>query len=120
MTDERKKPGAGFWAAVAVVVVLAYPVLFGPACWPSSRTGRGADIVSAVYRPIFYPFSPRALRSPGRVLGFLEWYAEVGSAPDWHWEHAVLFNVADVFVDEPNRWMIESSWRSLRQPPSVW
>ena len=30
----RKKPGLAFWAAVALVVVLvAYPISFGPACW---------------------------------------------------------------------------------------
>jgi hypothetical protein len=33
MTD-RKKPGVAFWATVALVVVLvAYPLSFGPACW---------------------------------------------------------------------------------------
>jgi hypothetical protein len=35
----RKKPGVAFWATVALVVVLmAYPVSFGPACWIGSRT----------------------------------------------------------------------------------
>ena len=53
MTD-RKKPGVAFWATVVVVVVLvAYPLSFGPACWISSRTGRGAPMVSAAYQPIF-------------------------------------------------------------------
>jgi hypothetical protein len=33
MTD-RKKPGVAFWSTVVVVVVLvAYPLSFGPACW---------------------------------------------------------------------------------------
>ena len=31
---DRKKPGVAFWATVIVVVVLvAYPLSFGPACW---------------------------------------------------------------------------------------
>ena len=32
MTD-RKKPGVAFWATVAVVVVLLYPLSTGPAAW---------------------------------------------------------------------------------------
>ena len=34
----RKKPGVAFWATVAVVVVLvAYPLSFGPLVWLDSR-----------------------------------------------------------------------------------
>jgi hypothetical protein len=33
----RKKPGVAFWATVIVVVVLAYPLSFGPAMWLGSR-----------------------------------------------------------------------------------
>ena len=32
MTD-RKKPGVTFWASAALVLVLAYPLSFGPATW---------------------------------------------------------------------------------------
>jgi hypothetical protein len=36
-----KKPGVAFWATVVVVVVLvAYPLSFGPACWITSRLNR--------------------------------------------------------------------------------
>ena len=48
--DQKKKPSAGFWVTVALVVVLvAYPLSFGPACWITSRTNVGADAV-AVHR----------------------------------------------------------------------
>ena len=30
--NSRKQPGVTFWATVAVVVVLAYPLSFGPVC----------------------------------------------------------------------------------------
>jgi hypothetical protein len=34
MTCDRKKPGVAFWAtAVVVVVLVAHPLSFGPACW---------------------------------------------------------------------------------------
>jgi hypothetical protein len=34
MTTSRKQPGVAFWVTVMVVVVLvAYPLSFGPACW---------------------------------------------------------------------------------------
>jgi hypothetical protein len=34
MTTDHKKPGLAFWATVVVVVVLvAYPLSFGPVCW---------------------------------------------------------------------------------------
>jgi hypothetical protein len=50
MTD-RKIPGAAFWATVALVVVLGYPLSFGPACWITSHTNVGARAVPAIYRP---------------------------------------------------------------------
>ena len=52
MTD-RRKPGAAFWATVVVVVVLvAYPLSFGPACWVTSRTTYGAKLIPLLYYPI--------------------------------------------------------------------
>ena len=64
MTDDQKKqPGVAFWATVVVVVVLvAYPLSFGPACWWMSRSvlvgvgGSGNNytmrFIPAIYRPI--------------------------------------------------------------------
>jgi hypothetical protein len=51
----RKKPGVAFWAIVgAVVLLLAYPLSFGPACWIASRQQPSGEDVSAAYRPILW------------------------------------------------------------------
>ena len=42
---ERKKSGVAFWAAVVLVVLLVgYPLSFGPACWITSRAESMADV----------------------------------------------------------------------------
>src|SRR5258708_7783125 len=53
MTD-RKKPGWKFWASVVLAVVLvAYPLSFGPACWIASRSfPQNHHAFRMVYRPI--------------------------------------------------------------------
>jgi hypothetical protein len=84
MTD-RKKPGVAFWAGVAVAVLLvAYPLSFGPVCWLNQRTcprsghvylyGTGYTFVAEFYRPIL---TWMALRPPGSDLAY--WYAEIGT-----------------------------------------
>jgi hypothetical protein len=40
------------WTAVGLGVLLVYPLSFGPACWISSRTGRGFAAVNMVYQPL--------------------------------------------------------------------
>src|SRR4051794_20938257 len=87
MTD-RKKPGVALWAAVALAVVLVgYPLTFGPACWFNERTGRavsggygfagvGDRFIFITYRPFFEidgPY-PRSIWSE-----LIHWYAEVGT-----------------------------------------
>jgi hypothetical protein len=84
MIYSRKKPGVAFWATVAVVVVLIYPISFGPACWINERTaypdgkaytlGRGHAAILALYRPIFQ-WAVR--RPPGSRIVY--WYAELGT-----------------------------------------
>jgi hypothetical protein len=38
MTSDHKKLGVAFWGTVGLVVVLVgYPLSFGPACWLSIR-----------------------------------------------------------------------------------
>lgn len=52
MTDERKRSSFGFWAAVMVLVVLLYPLSFGPACWIASYLGsRSEPFLETVYQP---------------------------------------------------------------------
>jgi hypothetical protein len=91
MSDEREKPGAGFWCTVLLVSAsLAYPLGFGPACWIHARTGVGGKAINIAYRPIgnclfppdrdggyggtyytFYYFSP--------TDSLARWYANLGT-----------------------------------------
>lgn len=63
----------------AVALPMLYVLSFGPACWISSRTGRGANTVTAVYQPVFNIWwnGPRGI---GRAV---EWYARILSEDDW-------------------------------------
>ena len=67
MTD-RKRPTAGFWITVAVVVVLAgYPLSFGPFLWLNSNHFFPDPLVRTLavfYWPIdwLYHISPQAVR----------------------------------------------------------
>ncbi len=53
--SDRKKPGVAFWATVALLVVLVwYPLSFGPACavamriwFPAEATLRGQAVLLA-------------------------------------------------------------------------
>src|SRR5436190_14665700 len=75
MTD-RKKPGVAFWATVGIVVVLVgYPLSFGPACWITSRTDVGVSSLPIVYLPLI-----RAMSRSERIADALDWYAQFGAA----------------------------------------
>jgi len=53
MTD-RKKPGVAFWATVGLVVVLVgYPLNFGPACWVGCQCNGARTTIMIVYRPLY-------------------------------------------------------------------
>jgi hypothetical protein len=69
MTDDRKKPGWAFWTTVAVVVVLVgYPLSFGPACWivAWANENAGAGFVNGFYRPVIWTHNQSFQRS-GRL-----------------------------------------------------
>ena len=72
----RKKPGAAFWATVVVVVVLAYPLSFGPACWICSRTQKAVAGVGVIYHPLFWLWA----RGTSRTAGYISSYANCGAA----------------------------------------
>jgi len=84
MMSSQKKPGVAFWATVVVVVVLlAYPLSFGPACWlTSQRLSPGLYREDAKPPPramfIYYPLGGLANEpdsAPGRAL---IWYIQIG------------------------------------------
>jgi hypothetical protein len=85
MISSGKKPGVAFWATVVVVVVLiAYPLSIGPACWISSRANLGTYEVMDVYSPLLtLAMSTDSKTVVNRVIW---WYTEVGAAEDWEWD----------------------------------
>lgn len=69
------------WTAVGLIVMLAYPLGFGPACWISSRTDTGAGLVAFAYQPVIRIIFERA--APDSVVNAIVKYAELLSAPGW-------------------------------------
>jgi hypothetical protein len=87
MTDDRKKPGWAFWTTVAVVVVLVgYPLSFGPACWivAWANENAGAGFVNGFYRPVIWTHN-RSFQRSGRLHKVISWYslAGCGKGTDW-------------------------------------
>jgi hypothetical protein len=103
MTDEHQSRGAGFWATAALVVLVAYPLSSGPSFWISSRTGRGAWVVSNLYRPLFQLSYSNDDEEDGPMLKGLLWYSEICAADGWSWHSTYLFEI-------PGRTFPEWSW----------
>jgi hypothetical protein len=82
---ERKKPGVAFWATVVLVLMLVgYPVSFGPACWLVADVEVDGpteidDAIFVAYYPILW--LGRVTRpGPGQfdmsqIDRWVEWYA---------------------------------------------
>jgi hypothetical protein len=78
VTSDRRKPSAGFWITVTLVVVLvAYPLSYGPVVWCESQPrimdsvpGWILDSVITVYSPLYFAAQdgPAIIRTP------LRWY----------------------------------------------
>ena len=109
MTSSRK-PTAGFWITVALVVVLAYPLSLGPACWITSRTNSGAGMIPVIYRPIVSCLSSRKMWLRRAIARF----SDVGAAQGWRWRPARDLPIRE-HIATPDRW----EWRPLLIPASV-
>src|SRR5689334_11661117 len=73
-----KHPSVAFWATVVVVLVLVgYPLSFGPACWISSRS-RPNEALSDFYLRVGVIF----LHAPRPVVRLLGGYARIGMIAD--------------------------------------
>ena len=73
------KPTAAFWITVALVVVLVgYPLSFGPWCWLTSRSSEPMEtpVRSSFYSPILWAW----YRSPEPISDSIEWFANLGAA----------------------------------------
>src|SRR5262245_63765989 len=69
----HKKPGVAFWATVVVVVVLvAYPLSFGPACWLCEKGALSQRIGWTMFRPVTW----LVLHGPRPVSSLIQAYAE--------------------------------------------
>ena len=81
MTEPRKKPGVAFWATVVVVLLLAYPVSFGPATWLYDNGGIPASAEGALedfYEPVIWARDDDA--SPRWLRRSVNWYEAL-----WIW-----------------------------------
>src|SRR5262245_8037138 len=70
--DQKKKPGIVFWITVVLLVMLAaYPLSFGPACWIACRSQNWK--ISTFYWPVqsYVPCCPGGQAA-------LAWYAKLG------------------------------------------
>jgi hypothetical protein len=75
----RKKPSVAFWATVVVVVVLVYPLSFGPAVWlvEAGKLPRGS--VYCVYGPLV----DLAIYEKHPIAQGLVWWAAPGRKDGW-------------------------------------
>ena len=77
MGEPNKKPGVAFWATVVVVVVLvAYPLSWGPAAWICTGLGDPQWAVNAYLR-IYAPLLWMDERSPESIRDATTWYCSL-------------------------------------------
>src|SRR5262245_31438217 len=75
MRECPKKPGVAFWATTVVVVALAYPLSFGPACWLADRGVLQFKTILRVYPPLYRSVWYKDDSLWSRALC---WYGKVG------------------------------------------
>jgi len=78
MTPDRKHPSAALWITVALVAVLvvlvAYPLSFGPACWFADRMPESVQAwTDWFYRPMFWLYL-----QPGKIGEIVGWWIYLG------------------------------------------
>ncbi len=115
MTSSRNKAGVAFWATVVVLVLVLYPLSFGPACWISGRLGCGASLLPKIYGPLIdsmrigeekerwqcaaYSWAEgRPEKVPVVPDGRMAWYAGLGAPAGWHWQYCAIYT----FRNNPN------------------
>ncbi len=82
----RKQPGVAFWATVVVVVVLlAYPLSFGPSCWWFTRPIALPESVSAYVEarrapPLYQPIAWVAENGPSPIRFAINRWATIGTS----------------------------------------
>ena len=101
MTNQRK-PGWALWTTLALIVLVMYPLSFGPACWIASRHPRREMVLAGAYRPL----SRVALACPWQsVFRALLTWGELGEQPPphswWSVAKSTLLEVESTSLDGP-------------------
>lgn len=80
MSAERRASTATVATVATVVLLLLYPVSFGPACWLTVRMVGldGQQWISGAYKPLFYAYR----KLPNRIQEAVEAYANLGCGDD--------------------------------------
>ena len=76
------------WATVILLAVLiGYPVSFGPACWVSSYSEFGSELLPIVYRPLLWTFEDLEgdFDNPTATGRILQRYSEFAARRGWTW-----------------------------------
>src|SRR5262245_15439202 len=72
-----------FWATVVVVVVLvAYPLSFGPACWITGWCDIQGNWLFIAYAPLIWTMNA----GPDFLIDALTWYSLLGAPEQWGWD----------------------------------
>jgi hypothetical protein len=75
MSEQRKKPGVSFWTTVILVVVLvAYPLSFGPACWYANGNAEAMPW----FKRFYWPIGLAAVNAPASLNRLIRKYALYG------------------------------------------
>jgi hypothetical protein len=96
------------WAKWTLAAIVGLPVLyvlsFGPACWISSRTNSGTELLPSCYRPIVSGLTLHETR----LSAAIQWYSQLGAASGWRW-------APDGIAISDDHW-ISLEWVWMRYP----
>ena len=101
LMTSRKKPGVAFWATVAVVVALMYPLSFGPASWGASRIDvTDAGRTALMY--FYYPIWVASIDGPAWIRVPLAWWKDLGKPmPLLYPADEIIDLMGETLTDEP-------------------
>jgi len=69
------------WTAIGLIVALAYPASFGPACWWFSDLSAGPGGFPVSRSPgIYWPIGRLWNKSPDSIKVSISWYATLGTS----------------------------------------
>jgi hypothetical protein len=70
MNEKRKRPGVAFWTILVVVLLVLYPLSYGPSVW-LVRRGRLPNSTIGFYAPMTW----LQKNVPGPIGEAVRWYA---------------------------------------------